>query len=88
MNLFKRLSELRHQEPYRYARRLFIVVAGFTVLILGVALIFLPGPAILVIPAGLAILATEFIWARKILLRMKKTLGFNRKGNRNDKAQS
>lgn len=79
MNLFKRLSELRHQEPYRYAKRLFIVVSGFTVLILGVALIFLPGPAILVIPAGLAILATEFIWARTVLSKMKKL--FKRNGS-------
>jgi tellurite resistance protein TerC len=61
------------------AKRLIIVVAGFTVLIAGVAMIVLPGPAFIVIPIGLAILATEFIWARNLLdsvkariLRMKK----------------
>jgi len=55
-------------------------VAGFTVLIIGVAMIVLPGPAVVVIPLGLLILATEFIWARTLLttvkervLRMKKT---------------
>jgi uncharacterized protein (TIGR02611 family) len=55
-------------------------VAGFTVLIVGVAMIVLPGPAVVVIPLGLAILATEFVWARTLLttvkeriLRMKKS---------------
>lgn len=37
---------------------------GGTVLLLGVAMIILPGPAILVIPLGIGILATEFAWAR------------------------
>jgi hypothetical protein len=36
-----------------------------------VALIVLPGPAFLVIPAGLAILATEFLWARRLLLYVR-----------------
>jgi tellurite resistance protein TerC len=35
-----------------------------TVLLIGVALLVLPGPAFIVIPVGLAILATEFAWAR------------------------
>lgn len=42
-----------------------IFVVGMTVLLLGVALIVLPGPAIVVIPAGLAILGLEFRWARR-----------------------
>ena len=41
-------------------------------LVLGFALIVLPGPAIIVIPLGLAILATEFAWARHWLRRYKK----------------
>jgi tellurite resistance protein TerC len=48
----------------RYARRIIILIVGMTVLLIGVALIVLPGPAIVVIPIGLAILATEFAWAR------------------------
>jgi Putative transmembrane protein (PGPGW) len=44
------------------------------VLLAGVALIVLPGPAVLVIPLGLAILATEFTWARKLLDRTKARL--------------
>ena len=52
------------------ARRVIRIVIGFTVLVVGVALIVLPGPAIVVIPVGLAILATEFVWARKLLTRL------------------
>jgi len=55
----------------RHARRVIIVVIGFTVLLVGVALLVLPGPAFLVIPAGLAILAIEFAWARRWLQRLK-----------------
>ena len=39
---------------------------------IGVALIVLPGPAIVVIPVGLAILATEYTWARRSLNRLKQ----------------
>ncbi len=48
----------------RFARRVVVLVVGMTVLLLGVAMIVLPGPAVVVIPIGLAILATEFAWAR------------------------
>lgn len=56
----------------RQVKRIAIVAAGITVLLLGLAMIVLPGPAIVVIPAGLAILATEFVWARVVLNRLKK----------------
>jgi tellurite resistance protein TerC len=48
----------------RHLKRTAILIIGAAVLLVGVALIALPGPAVLVIPAGLAILATEFAWAR------------------------
>jgi tellurite resistance protein TerC len=48
----------------RYAKRVVTVIVGGTVLLFGIALIVLPGPAFIVIPIGLAILATEFAWAR------------------------
>jgi tellurite resistance protein TerC len=48
----------------RFARRVVILVVGMTVLLIGIAMLVLPGPAIVVIPVGLAILATEFAWAR------------------------
>lgn len=56
----------------RYAKRVVIGVIGGTVLLLGIALIFLPGPAFIVIPIGLTILATEFVWAKRLLRRAKE----------------
>ena len=55
----------------RNVKRLIIVIVGGSVLLIGVALIVLPGPAFLVIPAGLAILATEFLWARNLLNKVR-----------------
>ncbi len=56
----------------KQAKRVIVIVFGFTVLVLGIVLIVLPGPATLVIPLGLAILATEFVWARRLLVRFKR----------------
>jgi len=53
------------------ARKLIVLVLGATVLVIGAALVVLPGPAMLVIPAGLAILASEFVWARRLLQRLR-----------------
>jgi tellurite resistance protein TerC len=56
-------------------KRIVVAVVGGTVLLIGVALVVLPGPAILVIPAGLAILATEFAWARRWMRKARSMLG-------------
>ena len=53
------------------AKRLIRIVIGFTVLIIGIVMIALPGPAVVVIPIGLGILATEFVWAKHLLKRFK-----------------
>ena len=45
-------------------RKFVVAIMGGTVLLIGIIMIVTPGPAILVIPAGLAILATEFAWAK------------------------
>lgn len=55
----------------RHTKRVIISVVGFTVLFIGIAMIVLPGPAIIVIPLGLAILAGEFVWAKRLLDRVK-----------------
>ena len=55
----------------KQAKRLIIIVIGFTVLLMGIAMIVLPGPAFLVIPLGLGILASELVWARRILHKIK-----------------
>ena len=52
-----------------FVRKLIVGVIGSTVVLFGLALIILPGPAVIVVPLGLAILATEFAWARRIIRR-------------------
>jgi tellurite resistance protein TerC len=59
------------QSALRHLRRLAIAVIGLTMLGIGVAMIVLPGPATVVIPVGLGILAVEFAWARRMLERLK-----------------
>jgi tellurite resistance protein TerC len=58
-------------------RKLFIGASGFTVLLIGMAMIVLPGPATLVIPLGLGILATEFLWAQRLVKKGKGQLQKN-----------
>lgn len=56
----------------RFAKRIVVAVIGGTVTLIGIALIVLPGPAFIVIPIGLSILATEFLWARRWLNKARK----------------
>jgi tellurite resistance protein TerC len=58
----------------RHARRVIVAVIGTTVLLFGIALIVLPGPAFIVIPLGLGILAAEFAWARRLLRRVRRRI--------------
>ena len=57
----------------RHGRRVAIFLLGSTVLLIGLLLLILPGPGILVLLAGLAILAVEFAWARRWLRRGRVT---------------
>ena len=59
---------------YRVAKRIVVVVIGGTVTLIGIALIVLPGPAFIVIPIGLSILATEFLWARRWLQKARQVV--------------
>jgi uncharacterized protein (TIGR02611 family) len=52
-------------------RRVLVAVAGGLVLLAGIAMLVLPGPAVVVIPLGLAILATEFEWAQRWLRKAR-----------------
>jgi hypothetical protein len=52
-------------------KRIVVSLVGFTVLLIGVILIVFPGPAFIVIPVGLAILATEYVWAKNLLYKIK-----------------
>ena len=63
--------EVAAMDLLKKARKIMVMVTGGTVLIAGIAMIFLPGPAIIVIPTGLFILSTEFVWAKRLLQRIQ-----------------
>ena len=65
---------------YKAARRVAVGVVGATVLLIGLVMIVTPGPAIVIIPVGLAILSIEFTWARLWLKRLRRSIS-----NRNSK---
>jgi uncharacterized protein (TIGR02611 family) len=52
-------------------KKIFIALIGGTVLLIGVVMVVLPGPGLPIVAAGLAILATEFFWARRALRNAK-----------------
>ena len=56
-------------------RKVIIAVIGGTIVLIGLALTILPGPAFIVLPLGLALLATEFAWARRVIRRGKVFVG-------------
>ena len=56
-------------------RRVFLVIAGFTLLLAGVVMLVTPGPGIAAILLGLGLLAAEFVWARRLMDRIKREGG-------------
>lgn len=60
---------------WRYLRRLIVVVLGIVVVMVGVVMIVTPGPAIVVIPVGLAMLGVRFDWLRRRARRLQRRLG-------------
>jgi hypothetical protein len=62
-------------------KKIIVGVIGTTILLIGFVLIVLPGPAVLVIPLGFAILASEFAWARRVMRRGKVFVGRFRRGS-------
>jgi len=66
--------QLRRKKSSPVWRRVIVFVAGGAILSIGLLMLVLPGPAIVFIPLGLAILATEFRWARKWLVTARQWL--------------
>ena len=65
--------------PLGRARRVVRIAVGFSTLLVGILMIVLPGPAIVFIPLGLGILASEYIWAKRLLDRIKDQVRFKKK---------
>jgi uncharacterized protein (TIGR02611 family) len=61
----------RREQHRRRAKpvRVLFAMAGATLLLGGIAMLVLPGPAFVVLPLGLFLLALEFTWAERALVR-------------------
>ena len=58
---------------YLALRKALVLIVGISVVVVGIVMLVTPGPDI-VIPAGIAILATEFLWAKRLLDRVKQSI--------------
>lgn len=66
-----RCGGIGHDGAVRWIKRSAVTVLGVGLLLGGVALMVLPGPGILLVVAGLAVLATEYVWAQRFLHHAK-----------------
>ena len=58
----------------RQVKKVIIAVVGFTVLAIGLVMIVLPGPAFIIIPVALGIFATEFVWAKNLIKKVRSKI--------------
>ena len=69
------------------AKRVAIAILGISVLIIGIVMIVTPGPALILIPAGLAILGLEFAWARRWLRRLRQRISSRNRRQLGERAE-
>ena len=72
---------------YRTARRIAVLAVGSTVVLLGIVMLVTPGPGLIVIPVGLAILSVEFAWARLWLRKVRETISNQSSKNHAERAE-
>ena len=76
------------KETYKVAKRIVVTVVGLSILIIGIVMIIAPGPALILIPVGLAILGLEFAWARHWLKRLRQGISSRNLQNHGDRAEN
>jgi uncharacterized protein (TIGR02611 family) len=71
------------EQSVKFAKKMIISVVGITIILFGIALLFLPGPGWLIIMSGLFLLASEYLWARRAFdyfkHRFQKSKGYVKK---------
>ncbi len=76
------------KKTYKLAKRIAITVIGATVLVVGIVMIVAPGPALVLIPVGLAILGLEFAWARLWLKRLRESISSRNMESHGERAEN
>ncbi|HMQ11236.1 MAG TPA: PGPGW domain-containing protein [Oligoflexia bacterium] len=59
------------QALYTHLKKLIVFIVGLTIIIIGIALLVLPGPGLVTIAVGLGVLSLEFVWAKHLFKKMK-----------------
>ena len=72
---------------YKAARRIAVLAVGSTVVVLGLIMLVTPGPGLIVIPIGLAILGLEFAWARVWLRKVREGISNQNSRNHAERAE-
>lgn len=82
------MSDTRKPAPSIAAlvRRAALITAGSVLCAVGIVLLVLPGPGLLLIAAGLSLLATELVWARRAVLKAKARVRLERMRRRRRRA--
>ena len=60
-----------HKRQHPVVRRVVVAIVGGVLLLVGIALLVLPGPGVIVILAGIAVLSLEFEWAERLVARIR-----------------
>lgn len=76
------------KDTYKLAKRIAITVVGISILAIGIVMIIAPGPALILIPVGLAILGLEFAWARLWLKRLRESISSRNMRNHGERAEN
>ena len=76
------------KDTYKLAKRIVITVVGISILVIGIVMIIAPGPALILIPVGLAILGLEFAWARLWLKRLRESISSRNMRNHGERAEN
>lgn len=62
----------------RKLKKIIISIIGGLILIIGIVMIIVPGPAYLIIPAGLGILGTEYMWAKRLHQKIRDSISLRK----------
>lgn len=73
---------------YKLAKRIAITAVGVSIVGIGIVMIVAPGPALILIPVGLAILGLEFAWARLWLKRLRESISNHNMRNHGERAEN
>ncbi len=85
---YRRMIQKTLHMTYKLARRIVIGVVGATVLLIGIVMMVAPGPALIVIPLGLAILSLEFAWARHWLKKVRERISREVRSRQKNRAEA